>query len=502
LDVTNPDLVKIERGDEDLSFREIEPGKVYSRILIDRDSGRTVYELIEPQMEQRLQTVYRKFVQQYMNNGNRSVINVNPESGSENGKKTLPTDINLDQRDADVVRYYVERDISRYGKITGLLLDPDVEDISCEGALKKIYVFTKEYGYIATNVIFNDDNDLNFFIRKIIQDSGKNISIADPIVDSTLSDGSRIQASIGNYVTTSGPAFSIRKFRKEPFTPLDLIRLGTASAEIFAYLWLCIEYGSNIMVTGGTASGKTVMLNSILLFIPQNLKIITIEDTRELRLPHDNWLSLVSREGIGKNDPVKGKRTGEIDMFDLLTASLRHRPNYIVIGEVRGREAFTIFQAMSTGRYGLATFHAEDISTLIHRLESKPINIPRSLIGSLDAAIVMGNFVFKGETKRRVKTVSEIMDIDSHHGEMTVNNVYSLNSDDTFKSSEFSYLLAKIGNRYGIDVGVMERDVRIRKNILEEMIRRNMTTYGEFTNLIFSFYHDRDAVIESFKADR
>ncbi len=495
-------LVRIERGNEDLSFREIEPGAIYSRIFRNPLDNKINYELIEPQIDPKLEPIYRNYVRDFMNGGNRKPFDNPPDLGKGKGKKSNSPDLQFSPLDIEIVRYYVRRDTLKYGKITGLLLDPDVEDISCEGSNKHIYVFTKEFGYIPTNVVYEDDEDLNFFIRKIIQDSGKNISIADPIIDSTLPDGSRIQASIGNYVTASGPAFSIRKFRKEPFTPLDLIRLGTASTEIFAYLWVCIEYGSNMIVTGGTASGKTVMLNSILLFIPQNLKIITIEDTRELRLPHENWLSLISREGTGKNDPESGKRIGEIDMFDLLTASLRHRPNYIVIGEVRGREAFTIFQAMSTGRYGLATFHAEDIGTLIHRLEAKPINIPRSLIGSLDAAIVMGNFVFKGETRRRVKAISEVMAVDSHHGDTTVNNVYSINSDDTFRSSGFSYILEKIGSRYGIPVSVMERDVMIRKNILESMIRQNKVSYKEFTSMIFSFYHDRDAVIEAFQADR
>lgn len=494
----NRPLVEIERQRGDLSFREILPGLIYSRIFRSEPEGKVSYELAEPPLSPVLESVYRNRVARKIDKG-LSDTNIDKEMEFRfPGTTEIPPEAKLDDKDSEIVEYYVNRDISRFGKITGLLLDPDVEDISCEGVFKPVFVFLKSFGYIPTNVEFRDMEELDFFIRKIVQDSGKNISIANPIIDSTLADGSRIQASIGGDVTTSGPAFSIRKFRKEPFTPLDLISLGTASSEIFAYLWVAVEYGSNIMITGGTAAGKTVMLNSILLFIPQNLKIITIEDTRELKLPHDNWLSLVSREGIGKEDPFTGKRRGQIDMFDLLTASLRHRPNYIVIGEVRGREAFTIFQAMSTGRYGLATFHAEDIGTLVHRLESEPINIPRNLIGSLDAAIVMGNFVFDGETRRRVKSVSEIMPVESSNEDLTVNNVFSINQNDTFKSSGFSYLLEKIGNRYGIPGGVMQRDVRIRKNILDSMIRKGLTTYEEFTQMIFSFYHDRDTVIEKF----
>ncbi|MEM0155964.1 MAG: type II/IV secretion system ATPase subunit [Thermoplasmataceae archaeon] len=490
-------LVK-ERREGDLSFREILPGLIYSHIYRNADDRRISYEIFEPQMSPVAEEEYRKRISKIIESGLSNGTSSKRWDYLFSRESKHPASNILGESDLDVVEYYVNRDISRYGKITGLLLDPDVEDISCEGAIKPVFVFMKAYGFIPTNVSYATENELNFFIRKIVQDSGKNISVASPIVDSTLPDGSRIQASIGGDVTPTGPAFSIRKFRKEPLTPLDLIGLGTAPSEVFAYLWLAVEYGANIIITGGTASGKTVMLNSILLFIPQNQKIITIEDTRELRLPHDNWLSLISREGTGRETRANGKRLGQIDMFDLLTASLRHRPNYIVIGEVRGREAFTIFQAMSTGRYGLATFHAEDIDTLIHRLESEPINIPRNLIGSLDAVIVMGNFVYKGETRRRVKSLLEVMPPESHRGELTVNKVYSLNHDDTFSSSGFSYLLQKIGNRYGIPASVMEKDVQIRKGILESMIRKGSTNYDEFTGMIFSFYHDRDKVIEMY----
>jgi flagellar protein FlaI len=488
----------MKRQDGDLSFREILPGMIYSRIYRNSDDGRIFYEICEPRMSPEIEDEYKKRVRRMIESGALSITPARKVDFNLFRVSEQPASPPMEGVDQEIVEYYVNRDVSRFGKITGLLLDPDVEDISCEGAMKPVYVFLKAFGFIPTNVRFSTDSELDFFIRKIVQDSGKNISVANPIIDSTLPDGSRMQASIGGDVTPTGPAFSIRKFRKEPFTPLDLIGLGTAPSEVFAFLWVALEYGSNIMITGGTASGKTVMLNSILLFIPQNQKIITIEDTRELRLPHDNWLSLVSREGTGRETQANGKRLGQIDMFDLLTASLRHRPNYIVIGEVRGREAFTIFQAMSTGRYGLATFHAEDIGTLIHRLESEPINIPRNLIGSLDAVIVMGNFVHGGETRRRVKSLLEVMPIDNHREELTVNNAYSLNPDDTFSSSGFSYLLEKIGNRYGIPRSIMEKDVHIRKNILDSMIRKGHTSYDEFTRMIFSFYHDRDNVIEKY----
>src|SRR5487761_9483 len=306
------------------------------------------------------------------------------------------------------ILYYLERDLVGFGLIDVPMGDPDVEDVSCDGVGIPIYVHHRRHGSLPTDRSFRDEGELDRYVTWLAQRAGAHLSLANPLLEATLPGGARLQASLGRQVTTRGSTFTIRRFSERPLTPVDLLRRGTASPEMMASLWLALEEGESFMVCGRTASGKTTTLNAVLQFIPSERKIVSIEDTRELNLPHENWVSLVTRTGRGTSSPGEVPEAGAIDMFDLLAAALRQRPQYLAVGEVRGREAYTVFQAMATGKTCLATFHAESAAALVHRMESPPIGLPRALIATLPLVLLQRQAVVGGVPVRRVESLTEI----------------------------------------------------------------------------------------------
>ena len=466
----------------------------FSKVQICRrnSDGAEYYFLREPVLENASLEVLKKMKENALNGVTMESSSSSLEMQISEVSASLKAHINPDQK--MFIGYYFRRDVFGLDRIESLLKDPDIEDISCDRFNLHIFIYHRKYGYIPTNVVFERDEELSRFVKTLSQKSGKSLSLSTPVIDANLPDGSRLQASLGKEVTTNGSSFTIRKFRSVPFSPVDLISTGTASARLFAYLWLLSEYGSNIIVVGGTASGKTTFLNAILLFIPPEKKIMTIEDTKELNLFHENWVSTVTRPGYGLPGP-DGRIEGEIDMFDLLTISLRHRPNYIVLGEVRGREAFTVFQAMSVGRYGYTTFHADDVNTFVHRLEAKPINIPRNLITAIDAVVLLEAFQGKSGTERRVRSISEIKEIDAVSGDLIMNEVYKFNGKD-HDSSGFSYVLNRIAEREGKSEEEMEKEIIIREKVLSRLHDMDTHDFREMTRLIRRFYKARDEVLD------
>lgn len=393
-------------------------------------------------------------------------------------------------------RYFLERFYLGYGIVQPLMVDTRIEDISCDGVGIPLYVFIKEYGFIRSNIVFNSEDSLNFFIRKIAQDGGKQISVSVPVVETALKDGSRISASLGRYVTTRGPSFSIRRFREVPISPIDLIRLGTSDSTQLAYLWTIIEHGANIMVVGGTATGKTTFLNAVLSFVSPDKKIVTIEDTKELNLKHDNWISTITRNvsgGTTKVDP----NGPDIDMFDLLESALRHRPNYIVVGEVRGAETFTVFQAMLAGRFGMGTFHADDIETFVHRLEARPISIPRNLITSLNAVVMLDTTYVGGILKRMVKDISEIVQVDAGTGELIVNRLSENPLNENLPGTFESYVFRIISSRDGVSFENLVKQMTRRKHFLERMEELDITDFDSVQKLLSLYKIDEKRALEA-----
>lgn len=374
--------------------------------------------------------------------------------------------------------YYLFREFFGFSIIEPLMVDPNVEDISCDGYDIPIFVYHKNFGYLETNIKIPKPA-LDRLVMILTQRSGKHISLANPIIDATLPDGSRLQATLGTEVTPRGSSFTIRKFATQPLTPLDLVRYGTIPLGIMAYLWLAIEHKLSVIVVGETASGKTTTLNAILMFVPPDAKVVSIEDTREIKLYHDNWLAQVTRTGIGEQ---------EIDMYDLLKAALRQRPNYIVVGEVRGREAQTLFQAMSTGHASYSTFHAGDINQMVYRFESDPLNVPRSMLQFLDIVLVQSMYLMRGKRIRRTKEINEILGIDPADKHLLVNQFARWDpKTDEYVEVSIPKKLEKIAMSR---VDNVYEELERRKRYLDWMIRAGIKDYKEFTKLIHSYYRN------------
>ncbi len=393
----------------------------------------------------------------------------------------------LSKGELENVLYYLAKEFEGYGKVEVPLLDENVEDVSCVGPNNPIYVVHKKYGSISSSLSFESEEELDAFVRLLVQRSGKHISISVPMVDCSLPNGSRLQATLGKEVTRNGSTFTIRTFKRDPFTPLDLIKLGTMNVDLAVYLWLAIENGENMFVIGGTASGKTTTLNSILQFIPPNKKIVSIEDTKELNIPHENWVESITRQGTGDVSPSSGKRVGEVNMFDLLKSTLRQRPDYIVIGEVRGREAYTVFQSMATGQAALGTFHSNDIPSFVHRLEGEPLKIPRSMITALDVVVFQTVAAVAGTTVRRIDSIVEFEGIDSSTGEVLTNTVFKWDSvSDSFNRVNRSNLERKIMARNNWSIDLLERELEGREEYLKSLLPRNIE-FSTFSNLVNRF---------------
>jgi flagellar protein FlaI len=382
--------------------------------------------------------------------------------------------------------YYLYRDFRGYGKVDPLLNDRHIEDVSCDGYDLPIFVYHDEYTDIETNVSFGQEA-LDSYVIRLAQQSGRHVSVGDPIVETTLPDGSRAELALGEEVTPRGSAFTIRQYAEDPFTPVDLVEYGTFSIEQMAYFWLCIEHNKSLIFAGGTASGKTTSMNAVSMFVPPRAKVLTIEDTRELSLYHDNWLSAVTRE--------RRYEGTDIDMYDLLRSALRHRPEYIVVGEVRGEEAITLFQAMNTGHTTFSTMHADSIETVINRLENEPINVPRAMVQSLDMLSVQTLTRSGDERVRRAKTIGEIGGIDQRTGELDYSSAFEWVPDsDTFRRNDSS-LLEEIADERGWSRAELLREVRRRERFLELLSALGIDDYRTFTALVNEYYADPDRVM-------
>ncbi|MFB6154955.1 MAG: type II/IV secretion system ATPase subunit [Haloferacaceae archaeon] len=383
--------------------------------------------------------------------------------------------------------YYLDRDFRGYGKIDPLMHDVHIEDISCDGYGLPIFVYHDDYTDIETNRTF-EESELDNYVVKLAQQSGRHISVGEPVVGATLPDGSRIELALGEEVTPRGSAFTIRMYADEPFTPIDLVEYGTFSIEQMAYLWLAIENNKSLLFAGGTASGKTTSMNAVSMFIPPRSKVLTIEDTRELSLYHDNWLSSVTRDRLHEGR--------DIDMYDLLRSALRHRPEYIVVGEVRGEEAVTLFQAMNTGHTTFSTIHADSIETVINRLENDPIDVPRAMVQSLDMICVQSLTRLDGERVRRSKMIGEVGSIDQRTGELDYSTSFSWNaSEDTFGRSD-SQVLEEIQDERGWSRTELLREYRRRQAFLTYLREGDITDYRQFTALVNEYYTDPERVMD------
>jgi flagellar protein FlaI len=391
--------------------------------------------------------------------------------------------------------YYLKRNFLGHDRINSLMLDSNIEDISCDGIDVPVFMYHNKYRNIKTNISFSEE-ELNSLVIKLCQKSGKHISIGEPMVDATLPDGSRLQATLGKEITTRGSSFTIRKFRGDPITPIDLVNYNTCNIEMMAYFWLAMENGDCAIFAGGTASGKTSLLNAVSLFVPPLSKVVSIEDTRELMLHHDNWIAGVTRKPLNVNS------LGEISMYDLLRSALRQRPEYILVGEIRGEEALTLFQAISTGHATYSTMHAGDVQTVVNRLDSPPLNVPHVMLQSLDILSIQVQTFVNNKRVRRTQSLVEFTGIDSKTGYIRINELYRWDPiSDTFVKTGDSYTLNKVMVSRGWDRKRLAEELDNRARILTYLCEKNMRDYVRISLVVQAYDANPDGVIDAIEAD-
>jgi flagellar protein FlaI len=473
---------------------EIRKPYAYATVTQDPVTNEVFYEVIEPTLNEMEKKIIRTIKDKIVTFLDVSMRDLGSEERAVEylKKKVLQVirfyKIPVKAQSLDKIYYYLARDFVGYGKIDVMMRDPMIEDISCNGIGIPIYVWHRQYESIPSNVMFEDNEELDSFIIRLAYRAGRMISIARPMLDATLPDGSRIQMTLGTQVTKHGSTFTIRKFKPDPITIVDLINYNTLSSDMAALLWYLIENKYGIFVCGGVASGKTTMLNSLSTFIRPDYKIITIEDTPEIQLYHKNWIRSVTR-------PSSGGGTAEITLFDLLRAAVRQRPDYIIVGEIRGEEAYTLFQAMATGHLGMATMHAESVAAAIHRLETPPMNIPRTLISHINMISIQARLEKEGRPIRRTLTLTEIFGIDPRTNEILSNEIYRYDPrTDSFIYSGRCYLLERLARRLGINMAEARRQVQIRKEILDWLVRTGRRRFKDVADVVRSFAANPDEV--------
>ncbi|MBW6470586.1 MAG: type II/IV secretion system ATPase subunit [Methanosarcinaceae archaeon] len=484
-------------GYEELERHWVNEPYAFVVVLFNEEKNHSIYYVVEPELSEFEETFLTEIKDRL-----RNVLLVEELGEEKDRNVVLENKIRVIIKDYAIeitppmlakITYYIKRDFIRFGKLDPLMFDNTIEDISGNGHDTPIFLYHKKYTNIETNIVYHED-ELNSFIIRLAQRSGKHISVAEPMVDATMGDGSRIQMTLGTTITTHGSTFTIRKFSDVPITPIDLIKWKTFSAESMAYLWLCIENNKSLIYAGGTASGKTSSLNAVSLFIPEKAKVITLEDTRELKLPHINWIPALTRDSFTADD------RGAIDMYDLLKGALRQRPEYLLVGEVRGKEALTLFQAMSTGHTTFSTMHADSVSSAIHRLENPPISVPRTMIQALDIVCIQSQTYSKGKRVRRNLYIVEIVDIDPNTRNIRTNDIFGWDStSDTFNKTGESKALADIQMRRGWTSAQVRQELIYRQKVLEYMVNNDVTDYQEISGIINAYQATPEKVLKKLK---
>ncbi|PIN92180.1 secretion system protein E [Candidatus Pacearchaeota archaeon CG_4_9_14_3_um_filter_31_7] len=491
-----PALKKFENKQQiNVRYALIEPF-VSVHIYWNQQIGELVYEIEEPLLTKEEYEVMKR-----LESSITELLNVNMLKDKEEKAiveylhktaKLLVSELGL-KINLETYRrifYYLWRDFIGMNEIEPLLKDFFIEDIECNGFNSPVYIVHRVYRNLRTNLVYKDVKYLASFVEKLAQRAGRYISYATPILDGTLPDGSRVNATYSTDVTSKGPTFTIRKFTRVPWTPPQLLAFNTLSPEMLAYFWLLIQYKSNILITGGTGSGKTTFLNAIAFFIPPEARVVSIEDTRELSLPRENWLPSVSRTGVGTAG------AGEVDLFSLLRASFRQNPDYVIVGEVRGKEASVLFQGMASGHPSLSTFHADSVDTVINRLQTPPINLSPTLINILDAVVVATHATVKNQETRKIREVVEILNF-TPQGGVTVNIPFKWNpQNDVFYFKMQSRVFEKIMQRYGLSQQKLISEFQARTRIMQELAKRKIFDFNIVQRIVNDYYKNPQLVLQ------
>lgn len=478
---------------------EFEDAEIYAGLIKDLTSKNGMrYVIIEPQMSKNDQTNFKVIKKLLISELDITLnsIKTKKDAARELKAKILELikkyNMEIPTRTLSKITYYAIRDFVYLGKIEPLMRDHLIEEISCDGVNVPLYIWHREFESVPTNIIFQNDDELNNFVQKMSYVGGKHASLANPIVDAALPDGSRVNLTLGNEITKRGSTFTIRRFRADPITIVDLLHFKTISVQEAAYLWYTVENNSTMLVAGGTASGKTTLLNSLSSFIRPGQKIVSIEDTHELNLLHENWIPAVSRQNFTDG------QIGEITQFDLLRAALRQRPDILIVGETRGREAYTLFQAMATGHGGFSSIHADSVEATLTRLVSSPMDVPKALIANtLDLITLQLKLRIEDRSIRRIIKISEIQGLDEKTGEIKTHDIFRWNpKDDRHEYFGNSLVLGKIKEKTGVADDEIDYELKKRKTALEWLVQNNIRGHKEVTQNILDFYSNSDRFYE------
>ena len=473
---------------------------IFIHIHKEQDTGTIRYEVIQPILSKEEEALMEKIVDKMIEHAHKYEV---PNKVEEAGdiikniyeevvkisdhkatafEKTIESKIHLTQLEYNNIWYYIYRNRVGYGKLEPLFYDPYLEDIHCTG-VSNIKTIHKIFEMVHTSIEFRNDVELNKYILDASERVERPVSDANSVVDAIMPDGSRVNFIYGRELSLEGSSFTIRKFSEVPISILQIIQWGTLSAELAAYLWLCIENGMNIFVCGETASGKTTTLNAVSTFIKPEDKVYSVENTPEVTMPHETWQHLVTRES--------GKDT-DVTIFDLLIAALRSRPNYIIVGEIRGEEGNVAFQAMQTGHPVMSTFHAGSPHSMIQRLTGHPINVPIASIDNLNVVLIQQAVSHKGKRVRRVLSVTEIeryYDVENKVITREVFNWDAVNDEHRFRGLYNSYILEKkIASQLGYeDTREIYTELERRTKILEKMSDEGIDNYFDVWDTIAKF---------------
>jgi archaeal flagellar protein FlaI len=462
----------------------------YVNILQDLESGSISYQVDETKLNQSEQIVYNQLYRLIEENLD-SPENIEKDFGFISFvNKVLKENEKLFNEQPlaslEKVKYYLEKEIDGFGNIDPMMNDPNIEDVSCSGIDTPIFVWHRKYDSIPSNITF-EDAKLNSFVSRIVFRAGKHISSAYPISDLSLQGNHRISVLYQKEVTPKGTSFTIRKFKQDPYSVIDLISFGTISVDIAAYLWMLMEAKMSIMVIGSTGSGKTTILNAITGLVNPDFKIFSVEDVAEINIKHENWFSLVSRVGFGNNEE------GEIGLYDLIKSGVRHRPDYIVVGEIRGAEAYVMFQAMATGHGGLCTMHADSLESASKRLQQKPMDIPASYMALMNCAIVIRRVKgMDGKSTRRAISVQEIKTSDLYHNSFKWNPKADYFEPQLADSEMFN----RISLQTGMSMDEILEEYEKRKIVLKWLVDRGVRSYDKVAGYVGKYYRDPESLMK------
>lgn len=396
-------------------------------------------------------------------------------------------------RNIDKLASQISQEMLGYGELDPMIKDDDLEEIMVIGINKPVFVYHRKIGMMISNVAFEQDSDIKALIDVIARQVNRRIDQQTPILDARLPDGSRVNATIPP-VSADGSSLTIRKFKKDPLTVIDLINFKTMSSHLAAFMWVCTDglgvKPCNAIIAGGTGSGKTTTLNTVAAFVPPRERIITIEDTLELQLPHSHVLRMETRP-----PNIEGK--GELDMDTLVKNSLRQRPDRVIVGEVRGIEAITLFTALNTGHAGFGTLHSNTARETITRLVNPPMNVPNIMIPALDF-IIMQNRMYRpqGGSIRRITEVAEVVGMEE--GNVQLNRVFEWNNvtDKVEYVGIASQTVRAIADLRGVSVTEVEEEIEKRRLVLEFMADKGIRAIEEVGNYINEYYRDSDELLE------